>query len=52
MKLEEFKNTLLLALRTEEEIFFKPDEEHRIKNGDALIVMTVPDERIKLEKLK
>lgn len=52
LRLGEFKNTLLLALRTEDEIFFKPDEEHRIKNGDALIIMTIPDERIKLEKLK
>lgn len=51
LRLDQFKNTLLLALRTEGEIFFKPDEEYRIKSGDALIIMTTPDERIKLESL-
>ncbi|MBS1518079.1 MAG: potassium channel protein [Bacteroidetes bacterium] len=51
LRIAEFKNTLLIALRNGDEIQFNPDPEMIINNGDAIIVMTTPQERIKLENL-
>ncbi|MFZ1322113.1 MAG: TrkA family potassium uptake protein [Ignavibacteria bacterium] len=51
LKIREFKNTLLIALKNGDEIQFNPDSELIINNGDTLIVMTTPQERIKLENL-
>jgi len=51
LKIGEFKNTLILALKSGDDIQFNPESELIIKNGDTLIVMTTPQERIKLENL-
>ena len=51
LKIGEFKNTLILALKSGNDIQFNPESELIIKNGDTLIVMTTPQERIKLENL-
>jgi voltage-gated potassium channel len=52
LKLGDLKDTLLIALKSNDELIFKPDDEYVIKNGDSLVVMTTPDERIKLENTK
>lgn len=51
LKIGEFKDTLLLALKSGDKIQFNPEPDQIINNGDTLIVMTTPQERIKLENL-
>ncbi len=48
LKIEEFKDTLLVAIKSNDEIIFKPNDDFKISPGDSLIVMTTPEERIKL----
>lgn len=49
--INDLKSTVLMAIRTGEDWRFKPDEDSIINKGDILIVMTTPEERIKLEKM-
>jgi len=49
--INDFSETLLIAIKTKDELIFKPKDDLIISKGDALIVMTTPEERIKLEKL-
>jgi voltage-gated potassium channel len=49
LRLGEFKDTLLIAIKSNDELIFKPEDNYEIKKGDSLIIMTTPDERIKLE---
>lgn len=51
LKIEELKHTLLIALKKGDEIQFNPDPEIIISEGDTIIVMTTPNERISLENL-
>ena len=51
LRLEDFKNTLVIALMKNDEWIFKPDDDIDIETDDVLIVMTTPEERVKLEHL-
>lgn len=51
LRLEDFKNTLVIALMKNDEWIFKPEDDIDIEIDDVLIVMTTPEERVKLEQL-
>ena len=51
LRLEDFKNTLVIALMKDDEWIFKPEDDIDIEIDDVLIVMTTPEERVKLEHL-
>ena len=51
LRLEDFKNTLVIALMKDDEWIFKPEDDIDIEADDVLIVMTTPEERVKLEQL-
>ncbi|MBK8552574.1 MAG: potassium channel protein [Ignavibacteria bacterium] len=51
LKLDEFKDTIFIALKSGEDLIFKPDDSYKVKDGDLLLIITTPDERIKLESL-
>jgi len=51
LRLEDFKNTLVIALMKNDEWIFKPEDDIDIEIDDVLIVMTTPEERVKLEHL-
>lgn len=51
LRLEDFKNTLVIALMKNDEWIFKPEDDLEIEVNDVLIVMTTPEERVKLEHL-
>lgn len=51
LRLGSFSDTLLIALMRKDEWIFKPDDNLEIENEDVLIVMTTPEERVKLEQL-
>ncbi len=51
LRLEDFKNTLVIALMKNDEWIFKPEDDIDIEADDVLIVMTTPEERVKLEQL-
>lgn len=51
LRLEDFKNTLVIALMKDDEWIFKPEDNIEIEENDVLIVMTTPEERVKLEHL-
>lgn len=50
LKLNEFKDLIFVALKTNNEFLFKPDNSCQIKNGDTLIVIATPEGRILIEK--
>ncbi|MEO8211056.1 MAG: NAD-binding protein [bacterium] len=50
LNVNSLKDTLLIALKTDGSWIFKPEDKIEIKKGDALIVMTTPEEREILEK--
>ncbi len=52
LKLNEFKDTLIIAVSSKGEMIFKPSDDYEIKQGDSLIVMTTPKERLKLENIE
>lgn len=51
LRLEHFRNTLVIALMKDDEWIFKPEDNIEIEENDVLIVMTTPEERIRLEQL-
>ncbi|MGB3016907.1 MAG: potassium channel protein [Ignavibacteria bacterium] len=46
----DFKDVLLIALKTNDQILFKPPDDVEISNGDSIIIITTPEKRIQLEK--
>lgn len=48
LKLEDYKDTLFIALKSGEELIFKPENDYEIKSGDLLLIITTPEDRIKL----
>lgn len=51
LNLKDYKNTLLIAVKSKDEMIFKPDDSLQLNKGDSLIVMTTPEERIELETI-
>ncbi len=51
LKLDEFKDTIFIALKSGDELIFKPEDDFQVHDGDLLLIITTPDERIKLENL-
>jgi voltage-gated potassium channel len=45
----DFKDILLIALKTKDQIYFKPADDLEISEGDAAIIITTPERRIQLE---
>ncbi|MEO6695291.1 MAG: NAD-binding protein [Ignavibacteria bacterium] len=50
LNVNSLKHTLLIALKTNNTLIFKPEDNTEIKAGDSLIVMTSPEDREMLEK--
>jgi voltage-gated potassium channel len=50
LNLKQFKNTLLLAVRTKIGWIYSPNESHTIGKNTSLIIMTTPQERASIEK--
>ncbi len=50
LNLKQFKNTLLLAIRTKIGWIYSPNETHTIGKDSSLIIMTTPQERLAIEK--
>jgi len=50
LRLNEFKDSLLIGLKSNNELVFKPADEYVIKAGDSLVIMTTPNDRIKIEE--
>ncbi len=48
--LETFPQTLLLAVRTADGWVYNPEPSHELDAGDALVVMTTPEERLRVGK--
>ncbi|MEO8210163.1 MAG: potassium channel protein [bacterium] len=51
LKLGEFKDSLFIAIKSNDELIFKPEDDFEVKQGDLLLIMTTPLERIKIENL-
>jgi len=51
LDLKKYPGTLLLAVKGREGWIYNPDENHILKQGDALIIMTTPGERFELERI-
>ena len=51
LDLKKYPGTLLLAVKRREGWIYNPDENHILKQGDALIIMTTPGERFELERI-
>ncbi len=49
LRLNEFPNTLLLAVASGEDWVYNPKENDRVKSGSKLVVITNPEERTKLQ---
>lgn len=50
LRLKKFPNVLLLAVKTRDGWVYNPPENHTVNAGDALIIMTTPEDRLNLEK--
>ncbi len=50
IQLKKFPGALLLAVRTKETWVYNPSKQHTLADGDVLIFMSTPDERVHLEK--
>jgi len=50
LKIENYPNTLLLALIEETDWIYNPPQNRKIKANDKIIVMTTPEDRMKLQK--
>ncbi len=48
LKLEDYKDTLFIALKSGDDLIFKPENDYEIKSGDLLLIITTPADRIKL----
>ncbi len=51
LKLKNYKNILLLAVRTKDDWVFNPPDDYNVEKEDYLIFMTTPEERFELEKI-
>ncbi len=51
LELKKHPNILLLAIKGKEGWIYNPHEDHVLKQGDTLIIMTTPGERFELEKI-
>ncbi len=47
---DELKDVIFIGLKSGDDLIFKPDEGYTIREGDMLLYITTPDERIKLEE--
>lgn len=52
LNIEQFKNTLLMAVQSGDEIQFKPGEDYVLQKGDLFLVLTTPDERLAISNIK
>lgn len=50
LKIERLKNLMVLAIRDGDELIYNPQENVALDSGSTLIVMTSPDDRLKLVK--
>jgi voltage-gated potassium channel len=50
VNLQEYRNTLLMAVKTKGDLVYNPSRDYLIQAGDILILMTTPEERDALEK--
>lgn len=50
VNLQEYRNTLLMAVKTKGDLVYNPPRDYLIQAGDILILMTTPEERDALEK--
>lgn len=50
LNLKQYKNTLLLAIRTKIGWIYNPNDTHTIAKGTSLIIMTTPQERSSIER--
>jgi voltage-gated potassium channel len=48
LKLNEFKETVVISLKSNGELIFNPSDSIEIKAGDSIMIITTPKERIKL----
>lgn len=48
LELENFPNTLILAIAAGDEWIYSPKGEHKLESGCRIVVITTPDERTKL----
>lgn len=51
LKLDDFKDTVIVAIKSNDVLIFKPHDDYQINEGDSIIVITSPLDRIKLEDL-
>jgi len=51
LDLNRFDNTLLLAVRSKDNWVYNPKESYIINENDVLVMMTTPEERIKINKI-
>ena len=51
LKLEDYKDTLFVALKSGDELIFKPQDDYVIKDGDLLLIIATPEDRIKLTNM-
>jgi len=49
--ISDFKDTLPIAVKSNDEWIYKPGDNYELKSGDSLIVLTTPQEREKLEDM-
>jgi voltage-gated potassium channel len=51
LKLYELKETVVISLESDGELIFNPPDNVEIKDGDSIIIITTPKERIKLSEM-
>jgi voltage-gated potassium channel len=51
LRLKEFKDTIIIALQSKDELIFKPEDSYKVCEGDLILTITTPQERIKLESM-
>jgi uncharacterized protein with PhoU and TrkA domain len=50
LRLTEYRQLLLLAVRSDDEWFYNPPRDSVVGPGQKLVIMTTPDERQQLER--
>jgi len=50
LEMEKFPNTLILAVACSGEWMYSPKGDHMVESGSSIIVITTPDERLKLRE--
>ncbi len=51
LKLTDFKETVVISVKSEDELIFNPPDNFEIKPGDSIMIITTPKERIKLTEM-